>query len=1384
MKPSSFLPLAAALCAGAPTAPAHAAELDTTPFAYRVTITVSGYTGASTLTNFPVLVKLGAGSPTGFDYADCATDGSDLRFADVDGNLIPHEVESWNTNGESFVWVRLPTLAGTATTFTAYFGTNGVSSLPEVFSTNVWTRYAAVFHGGASIADATGKSATVTPQSVSAATSGGRVGGAMTKGSGKGFTFSNPVTSGALGSIDNFSFSGWFKKSAGSTAVLFSNKGRSEWNGNGFLALVEGGNYFSVGVGVDGAGGHQPNSNTGKGKLAVGTWGHLAFSYDKSVTRLDSYFNGENIFGTDSARIILDPAKIVWSLGGFQDDAANCFQGTMDELRVFNGSASADWLKAEYDSVADPASFAVAAPPTSIHAPVLGACAASVAGNDATFSVQIKSLTAPASVSVFYRAEGESSFTVLPLGTASAAGTTITATISDLGIDAYVWYAQAVSAIGGTDHAARTPPRTFAITHARDPAAAYRCFTATIGYEGAAVADVPVLLRLSETAIDGFSYDDVTASGLEILDGNGNLLPYEIDTWNTNGESLVWVLAPSFSNGAELTVRYGTEFPNPSFPASDVWTGYVGVWHMNEILEDSATGTHYTPDSSASGWHAYKAVEADEVPAPVTNAVGATAHPVPLTGTAMDIAYNTGKEMTDLGGFIVPASQTASTTLNGPGFTLSAIVNSQQVANNGRCRAIAFGNAYNDMANFAVGSDKIYCMGSSSHNKAHAKGKTGWVCATDVFGSPSFIYSDGVNISGSGGNPNLTSLTLSKGIGLGCLADGQQCLDGYLDEARIRNAASTADYIAAEYAAMTDASVLSFSRVSVVDAATPVLSVPTVARNEDGSFTLKVVVSENAPAAGTVQCTIGGANYVMASGDSTLPMTFSATVSNLAAGTCVATVRAESATGNAVYADCPTVFHAGPLVASVVSDADEGSLTPGVFRISRADADPTDLPALTFDVAFSGDGLDAVVPPGVTTLTIPAGAASVDLAITPVFTETVAADVTIVLTVSGTNIGMPSTATMTVVDADYDTAVRYVAMTGDDANHGGTPELPKKTIAAAVKSLANVAQSRACTVHVAPGLYPTNPQIYVTNAISIVGADVDPSRTVVSNSFTTGWEHKRQRCFYINHPDARIANLTLQKGGVTDQQSGGTLYIGSRGGLATNCIVEGGTTLLNSYAGGAHLDGGLVTHTIFRNNQSGCSGGSWQGSNKAGVLSLNGSSRAENCLFVQNNQAVAVVLVHLYGSSVMRNCTIVDSALSTTNAYCQSWSALVVDSGATAQNVVIAGVTNKVDGAACPPTGTRANFKNGALDSSIEGTSFPTNTVTGTAAAFFPHYAENVPYELKYRPKSSGLLADKGANYTPMAAFDLSGTQKRLVGSRVDIGCYEANGAGTMVLIK
>ena len=106
-----FLASLLAVCGGA-----FAEELDTSVFLRKRTVTLSGYTGNSTLTDFPVLVRLPAAVSS-----LCMPGGDDIRFADAAGNLLNHEVDTWNPDGESLVWVCVPSLSGTDTTLTLYY---------------------------------------------------------------------------------------------------------------------------------------------------------------------------------------------------------------------------------------------------------------------------------------------------------------------------------------------------------------------------------------------------------------------------------------------------------------------------------------------------------------------------------------------------------------------------------------------------------------------------------------------------------------------------------------------------------------------------------------------------------------------------------------------------------------------------------------------------------------------------------------------------------------------------------------------------------------------------------------------------------------------------------------------------------------------------------------------------------------------------------------------------------------------------------------------------------------------------------------------------------------------------------------------------------------
>ena len=80
-------------------------------YARQMALTVDGYTGAETLTDVPVLVRLST-AISGFDYSDFASpsNGADLAFFDANERRLAYEIDEWHTDGESLVWVKLPEL--------------------------------------------------------------------------------------------------------------------------------------------------------------------------------------------------------------------------------------------------------------------------------------------------------------------------------------------------------------------------------------------------------------------------------------------------------------------------------------------------------------------------------------------------------------------------------------------------------------------------------------------------------------------------------------------------------------------------------------------------------------------------------------------------------------------------------------------------------------------------------------------------------------------------------------------------------------------------------------------------------------------------------------------------------------------------------------------------------------------------------------------------------------------------------------------------------------------------------------------------------------------------------------------------------------------------
>ena len=153
MKKTTTVFIAAAMAATVSiAAPQKAADL-----------VVSGYTGSTTLENFPILVRISSTRISGFSYADCAVGGTDISFRDANDTVLDFEVDTWNTSGDSLVWVKVPYLSGNATKITVQWN----DSAPAAHTPSAtWSGYAGVWHlneenaGAVTISDSTATAAT------------------------------------------------------------------------------------------------------------------------------------------------------------------------------------------------------------------------------------------------------------------------------------------------------------------------------------------------------------------------------------------------------------------------------------------------------------------------------------------------------------------------------------------------------------------------------------------------------------------------------------------------------------------------------------------------------------------------------------------------------------------------------------------------------------------------------------------------------------------------------------------------------------------------------------------------------------------------------------------------------------------------------------------------------------------------------------------------------------------------------------------------------------------------------------------------------------------------------------------------------------------------
>ena len=842
---------------------------------------------------------------------------------------------------------------------------------------------------------------------------------------------------------------------------------------------------------------------------------------------------------------------------------------------------------------------------------------------------------------------------------------------------------------------------------ARGDAVAYHCFTATVNYVGAEIQNVPVLMRLSEGSPSGFHYADVRNNGkdFEITDAQGNTLPYEIDTWNTNGESLVWVKVPTFTNDVAITVAYGRSQADGTANSAQVWSGYVGVWHLNDTNGvDTLNGNwgNYPNSTAVEGIDGMKAKRsfADE-PGIIGKSVrianghdratfwkdnGTPSKPklrccyggVFVNDSGDSSPLDLGDTFTISGWFKYDATNLvdSSTGKPAPIFTYYDKLFFKRSTANGTSEG-AFAIQMQSQAG-GTKDRQEFCIYGSGNDATATTGRLGtftlgeWGhCAFVYSGTSCILYTNGVvatteTITATQNN-NMYLCFGNKTEGFGDSA-GENSWNGWIDEVRLQDGARSGAELAAEFAAMSG-NALACGAVEEIshDTTAPVFgSAPVFAASGDSlQFSVLVAGGSGAVLAEYTDVYSGVAvtnTVATLSGNESFPLAASETPSlepdHLYSFAAIA-VNASGTQYNRM-AGIGTVYF-GTLGVTCVQNADEAWLHKpelnGVFRISRADDPASVAEALEVSFTLTGDGIEQGAARRVeagTTATIPAGQSSVDVAIVPVYNTAVTGTRSVTLTVVNTNVKWPlsATATMLVASTDLNLMERYVAENGSDDNLGVSPDAPMRSPVTAVNAIRQASMSIPATVHVGPGVYSVDSPLELKAPIRVFGEGESPSDVVITNTVgaTTASGKRMQRIAALDNADAMLSGVTMTGAGATENNNYGFCFtISTSGGMVSNCVVQacraGGSAYAAAWIYGASS---RVTHTVFRDITPGHQPeGHWE-VNRAICVALQNGAIAENCLFMDIATDKSYNVATVDGSSSMRNCTVVRCTLGDT----------------------------------------------------------------------------------------------------------------------------------------
>ena len=315
---------------------------------YRRQLTFDNASSTEHLANFPVLVKLNSSR---VDYTNTQDLGEDIRFTDPDGVLLKYEIEKWDENGTSTVWVKIPQIDAQSTIDHIYMYYGNPDATDAQDAENVWdSNYKMVQHlqeastSSDAYVDSTSNDNDGTATSTYTAANldaTGKIDGANEfDGSGDYIDASDGMTS-----FSALTFGGWVKFDVqNATQYMIYAGASSEYKYA--LQLYSNGYIY---VYIDGSGNYEKYN-----QVTDSDWHYCMAVYDGSSQGLKFYFDGSEVSSIASGGTIPSSATTTGdTFIGVHATNVNHIDGIIDEVRISNTARSAEWIEAQYKSMTD-----------------------------------------------------------------------------------------------------------------------------------------------------------------------------------------------------------------------------------------------------------------------------------------------------------------------------------------------------------------------------------------------------------------------------------------------------------------------------------------------------------------------------------------------------------------------------------------------------------------------------------------------------------------------------------------------------------------------------------------------------------------------------------------------------------------------------------------------------------------------------------------------------------------------------------------------------------------------------------------------------------------------------------------------------------------------